>query len=92
MNTIGFMAITAIDVLGAFIISLSVFNPKLNHFSNCFKAGLVFLMLGLIGQAFRNVEFLLTGISLTDASLPVWAFKDIGVTLVAVSWLWHKIK
>jgi len=92
MTTLGFVIITAIDILGAFIISMSVFNPKLNHFSKCFKAGLVFLMLGLVGQAFRNVMFLVTGNSPTDASLPIWAFKDIGVTLVAVSWLWHKIK
>lgn len=92
MTTLGFVLITLVDLIGAVIIGLSVVNPKLEHFSKCFKLGLVFAMLGLVGQALRNVLFLVTGNSPTDAELPLWALKDIGISLVATSWLWHKIK
>lgn len=92
LSNVGFILITCVDVLGTVIIALSIFNPKLEHFSTCFKAGLVFLMLGLLSQAMRNIMYITTGHSPTDSDLPLWAFKDIGVTFVAVSWLWNKIK
>lgn len=40
---------------------------------------------GLLAQAFRNAQFLITGESPTDSTLPLWALKDIGGSM-AVMW------
>jgi hypothetical protein len=44
---------------------------------------MLFLIVGLFAQVFRNIIFIATGISPTDASLPLWAFKDMGIDLIA---------
>lgn len=92
MDIVGFVLITVFDLVGALIIAMSVFHPKLDDFPKVFKFALVFAMLGLVGQAGRNIMFMLTGVSPTDSDLPIWAFKDIGIGLFSFSWLWYKIK
>jgi hypothetical protein len=92
MELLGFSFITAVDLLGAFLLASAVINPKLNSYSNVFKIGLVIAMLGLLGQAFRNYVFISTGISPADTDLPLWAFKDMGISLVAISWALHNRK
>lgn len=92
MKDILFYTVTFFDVIGAIIISMSMFHPALEHFSKGFKAGLVLSMLGLFSQAYRNIIYLATGVSPTDAELPFWALKDMGISLFAMSWLWFKMR
>jgi hypothetical protein len=92
MGITGFLIVTLMDIIGAIIISLTIFNPALKHYSAGLKAGFILAMMGLIGQALRNMYYIATGHSPTDASLPIWAFKDVGIFLVAFFWLRHKMK
>jgi hypothetical protein len=48
------------------------------------RTGIGLFGLGVLFQAFRNLQFLVTGVSPTDAQLPLWALKDIGGTMVAL--------
>ena len=48
------------------------------------RTGIGFFGLGVLFQAYRNLQFLVTGVSPTDAQLPLWALKDIGGTMVAL--------
>jgi hypothetical protein len=92
MGITGFLVVTLMDIIGALIISMTVFNHSLKHYSVGLKAGFAIAMLGLLGQAMRNIYYIATGHSPTDASLPIWAFKDTGIFLVAFFWLRHKMK
>ena len=92
MRELLFFIVSIFDIVGAIIIAMSMFHPALDHFSRGFKAGLVLAMLGLIGQAFRNYIYITTGVSPTDAEVPLWAFKDLGISVFAMSWLWFKMK
>jgi hypothetical protein len=92
MRDLLFFTVTVFDIVGAIIIAMSMFSPALQYYSKGFKAGLVLAMLGLLGQAFRNYVYLTTGVSPTDAEVPLWAFKDLGISVFAISWLWFKMK
>jgi hypothetical protein len=92
MKELLFIVVSGFDIVGAVILGMAVFHPNLEHFTKGFKLGLVLAMLGLLGQAFRNYVYLSTGMSPTDAEVPLWAFKDLGISVFAMSWLWFKIK
>lgn len=49
------------------------------------RTGVGVFSVGLLMQLFRNAQFLYSGLSPTDADLPLWALKDIGGFMVA-SW------
>jgi hypothetical protein len=92
MGTTGFLIVTLMDIIGAVIISLTMYSASLKHYSFGLKAGFILAMIGLLGQAMRNFVYMFTGNSPTDASLPIWAFKDAGIFFVAFFWLRFKLK
>ena len=69
-----------IDVVGAAIIAVGLFNGA-STYSTLVKVAFVVCLIGLLAQAFRNVMFLATGVSPSDADLPLWALKDLGISL-----------
>ena len=77
--------LTIFETVCAFVILAACFNRGPLQFSTYCKAGMLIGGLGLLGQAFRNIVFITTGYSFTDADLPVWALKDIGLCVVGVS-------
>jgi hypothetical protein len=51
------------------------------------RYGLAFFAVGMVGQSVRSWVALVTGISPRDSEMPWWVFKDIGIFVLAVSWL-----
>jgi hypothetical protein len=47
------------------------------------RTGIGLFSVGLMGQLLRNVIFLYTGVSPTDADWPLYALKDLGGSMVA---------
>jgi hypothetical protein len=79
-----FAMVTAIDFVGAAYITYGLFTNYTHH-SSFQKFAFVVALLGLLAQGFRNLSFLFTGVSPSDADLPLWVLKDIGITLAFAS-------
>ena len=79
-----FIGVTIIDLIGAAIIAAGFLSAKWRLFPAWHKAGLAFAMIGLVCQAGRNIQFLVTSVSSTDADLPLWVLKDLGIATVAI--------
>lgn len=50
------------------------------------RVGAMLAAFGLLGQVLRNFEYLLTGNSLSDAQLPLWMLKDLGLCLMILGY------
>jgi hypothetical protein len=92
MKDLLFITVTGFDLVGAGIIAMAMFSHSLQFYTKGLKLGLILCMLGLLSQAFRNIYYLYTGVSPTDAELPLWALKDMGISIFVMSWLWFKMK
>jgi ABC-type thiamin/hydroxymethylpyrimidine transport system permease subunit len=83
MTDAGFLLLTITNIVASIIIFAGALSERMRLFPTWHKVGLIIAALGLVFQAGRNVQFLVTGISPSDADLPVWALKDIGISVVA---------
>jgi hypothetical protein len=77
-------AMLAIDSVGAVLIAKGLHDGA-ERYETMMKVAFVICLLGLLGQAFRNSVFLLTGESPSDVDMPLWALKDIGIALAFVA-------
>lgn len=57
-----------------------------------FKVSLIVMMAGLTGQFARSFIALSTGYAPTDAEIPFWYLKDIGIALMGVYYLLKSMK
>jgi hypothetical protein len=70
--------------IGAIIIILALFSDrKMTVAPKWHRVGLMTIACGLIGQTYRSGVALLTGFQPTDAEMPFWVFKDIGIVFLA---------
>jgi hypothetical protein len=83
---ITFIALTIVDTIGMIIIFCGLCSERLRTFPMWHKVGMILIIVGMLDQICRNVSFFMTGISPSDAALPIWAFKDIGVDLIAMTY------
>lgn len=83
---------TFIDVVAAVAIFISMDTDHARRYGKLNQIGRWTLSFGLLAQAGRNVEFLITGVSPTDADLPLWFLKDLGVFLIVAYVLISKFK
>ena len=83
-----FIFATAVDFVTAFWIIGALFTDKLQKLPRWHLMGLSVGALGLLFQGFRNIQFLLTGVSPSDADLPIWFLKDMGYALIAFHSIW----
>lgn len=83
-----FVAVTVVDLAGVIVIAAGLMREEWRTYPSWHKIGLIIAALGLFFQAGRNFEFLLTGVSPSDADLPLWALKDLGISAVAVGYAW----
>jgi hypothetical protein len=83
-----FIFATAVDFVTAFWILGALFTDKLQRLPRWHLMGLSVGALGLLFQGFRNIQFLLTGVSPSDAELPIWFLKDMGYALIAFHSIW----
>jgi hypothetical protein len=80
---IGFIALTFFNTIAVVIIFCGLCSERLRTFPHWHKAAMLFIIVGLLSQVFRNITYLMTGISPADSTLPLWAFKDIGIDIIA---------
>ena len=83
-----FIFATVVDFVTAFWIIGALFTDKLQRLPRWHLMGLSVGALGLLFQGFRNIQFLLTGVSPSDAELPIWFLKDMGYALIAFHSIW----
>ena len=83
-----FIFATAVDFLTAFWILGALFTDRLQKLPRWHLMGLSVGALGLLFQGMRNIQFLMTGVSPSDADLPVWFLKDMGYALIAFHSIW----
>lgn len=92
MNDVFFIVMTGINLSAASILFAGALSERMRLYPAWHKLGLILAAVGLVSQAFRNVDFLLTGYSATDADLPLWALKDLGIAMIAYYYLSRAIK
>lgn len=86
-----FAILTVIDLGGALIIFAGALNERMRLYPTWHKVGLIMASLGLAAQGIRNIQFMVTGISPTDADLPLWAMKDVGIGIIAFVYLYKAV-
>jgi hypothetical protein len=92
LSIVGFALATSVDVLAAFILMIGMNVDHGKQYEGFHRLGKWVLAIGLIAQAGRNIQFIHTGHSPTDAELPLWMLKDLGVFLVVFYWIKVKCK
>lgn len=92
MITMWFIALTIIDLAAAAIIFAGALSERMKLYPAWHKLGLILACFGLLAQGFRNILFIVTGTSPSDATLPFWAFKDLGIAIIAFYYLSRAIK
>lgn len=80
---VGFVALTFFDILASVILFCGLLSDRLRLYPYWHKIGLLLAVVGLLSQVFRNIIYLGTGVSPSDATLPLWACKDIGIDIIA---------
>lgn len=83
-----FIFATAVDFVTAFWLLGALFTDRLQRLPRWHLIGLSLGALGLLFQGVRNIQFLMTGISPSDAELPIWFLKDMGYALIAFHSIW----
>jgi len=83
-----FIFATAVDFLTAFGIIGALFTDRMQRLPRWHLMGLSVGSLGLIFQALRNIEFLVTGVSLCDNETPSWFLKDMGYAIIVFHGFW----
>jgi hypothetical protein len=87
-----FILITFIDITAAAIIFAGALSERMRLYPVWHKVGLMVAVLGLVAQAFRNLQFVFTGHSPSDADKPLWIMKDLGIAIIAYNYLYLGIK
>ena len=85
-HEIGFIALTFFNIIGSIVMFCGLCSERMRTFPAWHKFGMVLLIIGLLSQVFRNIIYLMTGVSPTDSSLPLWAFKDVGIDVIALQY------
>lgn len=92
LDYVGFTVLTVIDLTAAIIIFLGALKERMRLYPSWHKVGLILASVGLVAQAFRNIEFLVTGSSPSDLDMPLWALKDLGISLIAFGYVYLCMK
>lgn len=85
--TVTYLTAITDPIAAIILIWMMVWDRKFNVAPSWHRFGLAFLAVGMIGQTARSWLTIYTGISPRDSELPWWIFKDLGVFVMAVSWL-----
>jgi hypothetical protein len=87
MSGVMFFLLTVSTIVAALIVFFGALNERMRLYPAWHKVGLIMASFGLVAQALRNIHFLMTGVSPTDADLPLWALKDLGIAIIAYYYL-----
>ena len=92
MDNFFFILIIIVDLIGFFSCLWLQMQCRTVERSWWLRTGIGLFGLGVLFQAYRNLQFLVTGVSPTDADLPLWSLKDIGGAMVASWAVWMLIR
>lgn len=77
--------ILVLDPIAAFILIAVTTSSRTLKISSAWpRLGMLVTASGLLGQAARNLVFVLTGHSPSDLEMPFWVLKDIGLVILAL--------
>ena len=76
------------DTIFAGILAYSIFNNRIPFDSKWIKWTMVTACMGLLGQAFRSMYGIVTGMAPTDAEMPFWIFKDYSEGMFILFFIW----
>lgn len=92
MNSTGFLIITFLDLTAATIIFLGALSERMRLYPVWHKVGLLTAVVGLVFQAFHNIQFIALGHLHNETDMPVWVMKDVGLAIIAYTYLYIAIK
>lgn len=69
------------------IMVMMIWDRKFRVAPSWHRFGLAFLAVGMIGQSARSWMTISTGVSPRDSEMPWWVFKDLGIFVLAASWM-----
>lgn len=78
---------TAISALASIAILYGLFHLTSPGNHKGYVLGFFLVFIGNAGQVYRNISYYLSGIAPIDSDLPIWLFKDIGILVVALTYL-----
>lgn len=81
-----FLLLTIADLSAALIIFFGALSERMRLYPTWHKIGLITACAGLAAQGYRNVYYLMTGISPSDVELPLWVLKDLGICIIAFTY------
>jgi membrane associated rhomboid family serine protease len=73
---------TFTNVMAVAFVFIGAAMPHIMKEDPVIKVGAFLACFGLMGQALRNIQFLMTGISPPDSELPLWMLKDLGLVIM----------
>lgn len=74
------------NILAVALVMLGAAKPFIIREDPVIRVGAMLACFGLLGQAFRNFEFFMTGVSPVDTELPFWMLKDLGLVVMVVGY------
>ena len=83
MDKVGFILLSLVNLAGIAACVWLQLQCRTMDKHWFLRAGVGLFTFGLLGQLLRNLIFLTTGNSPTDADIPLYVFKDIGGAMVA---------
>jgi hypothetical protein len=70
---------TFLNIMASAFVLFGAAKPHVFGEPLVIRIGAVLAVFGLMGQAMRNVQYFLTGVSPSDIDLPFWMLKDLGL-------------
>lgn len=75
------------NLVVGFILLISLMSPKFRAWPNFHKVGIAFIVFGLLAKSGNQIQYVLTGKFTTEMQWPVQAFDNIGVWIIALTYV-----
>ena len=68
--------------MAVMFVMVGAAHPHITKEDAMIRWGAIIACFGLVGQVLRNIQYLATGVSPSDADLPFWMLKDFGLCVM----------
>lgn len=75
-----------VNVMALSFVFFGAAKPHVFAEDPLIRFGAMVACFGLLGQAVRNTQYFLTGVSPADADLPFWMLKDVGLVIMILGY------
>lgn len=73
---------TLLNIMASAFVLFGAAKPHIFGEPLVIRVGATIAVFGLMGQAMRNIQYFLTGVSPSDIDLPFWMLKDLGLFIM----------